>query len=126
MFRRRLRRLRATLLGLCLGAAFAVSAVLGVAAARMPTSDDLALARFVAVGGTAGDLCGTTRHPHGLLDELMHLCQPAAAPALLPVAGGLPALPLRLARLGRRTVAAALPVRRVAWLPEARGPPAAA
>lgn len=92
------------LLGLAVVVLMAVSSVLTVAAHRMPTLDDLALARFVAIGGTAGDICGK-HHPRDLTRELMHLCQPAAAPAVAPAMGGLLPIVFRLSRLGRHFLA---------------------
>ena len=71
--------IRSRLLGLVLVLVLGLGSVFSVAAARMPTLDDLAVARFVAVGGTADDLCGKTA-PRNLLDELQNLCQPAGPP----------------------------------------------
>ncbi|MDE2464650.1 MAG: hypothetical protein KGO02_13165 [Alphaproteobacteria bacterium] len=96
-----MRRSPRRLLGLVVVIFMAVSSVLTVAAHRMPTLDDLALARFVAMGGTADDICGK-HHPRDLTRELMHLCQPAAAPAVVPAKGGLLPVVFRLARFGTR------------------------
>jgi hypothetical protein len=113
------------LCGLVVGALLAVSSTLAVAAHRMPTLDDLALARFVAIGGTADDICGKN-HPQDLRRELMHLCQPAAAPAVEPVMGGLLPAPFRLSWLGRRPVVPLTTPSAVATGQEIRAPPARA
>lgn len=91
---------RSRLVGLLLVLMLGFGSVLSVAGTRMPTLDDLAVARFVAVGGTADDLCGKTA-PRNLLDELHNLCQPASPPLLGPAPGHLPVVTLGLSRLGR-------------------------
>lgn len=73
--------LRARFLTGLIGALFALTTVFAVFAHRMPTQTDVALARFVAMGGTVGDLCSTTGH-RDLLQELSNLCAPDLAPAL--------------------------------------------
>lgn len=75
------RAVRSRFLAGLIGAIFALSTLLAVFAHRMPTQSDLALARFVAMGGTANDLCNTNGH-RDLLQELSNLCAPDLAPAL--------------------------------------------
>jgi hypothetical protein len=102
-----------------------LGSVLTVAAARMPTLDDLAVARFVSVGGTADDLCGKTV-PRNLLDELHNLCQPAGPPLLEPAPGHLPVVTLGLSRLGRSLAALGAPRAAPLTGPAIRAPPATA
>lgn len=100
-----------------------VASVLACAAHRMPTLDDLALARFVAIGGTADDLCSDPGRKHALVDELARLCAPAVAPLLqAPAFGWVLSRPLPL-RLGRH-FGAGDALRSAALLrPAIRGPP---
>lgn len=61
-----------------------LAASLGVFTHRMPTLDDLALVRFLAIGGTADDLCSTP-DPHRLIADVGHLCAPAVqGPPIAP------------------------------------------
>lgn len=69
-----------------------LASTLGAFTHRYPTRDDLALAQFVAMGGTASDLCSSP-DPKALIDGLYRLCAPATAPALVVPVFALALLP---------------------------------
>ncbi|OIQ63795.1 hypothetical protein GALL_546640 [mine drainage metagenome] len=56
--------LRHRLLGIVLTLLVGLGPSLGVYAQRMTTLDDLAVASFAEIGGTAGDLCGKGANHH--------------------------------------------------------------
>ena len=56
--------LRHRLLGIVLTLLVGLGPSLGVYAQRMTTLDDLAIASFAEIGGTAGDLCGKGANHH--------------------------------------------------------------
>ncbi|MBI1218818.1 MAG: hypothetical protein GC186_09750 [Rhodobacteraceae bacterium] len=119
------RTIHSRLLAFGLALLLGLSSVLTVAAARMATLDDLAVARFVAVGGTADDLCGKTA-PRNLLDELNNLCQPAGPPLLEATPGHLPPVTLRMSRVGWAFAVLHAPRAPALTGPAIRAPPALA